>query len=106
MGDTHLDPIDHHRTTLPHSGATFKDAFLLPGIALLAISVVGIALGLASAGYMRGGWAALTIVAAALIALFGTFLIVRERRRVRRIERNHSAEQHVSQKLSRRPGVR
>lgn len=96
MGDTHLDPIDHHRTTLPHSGATFKDGYLLPGIALLAISVAVVAFGLASAGYMRGDWAVLTIVAAALIAVLGAFLIMRERRRVRRIERDHATAQRDS----------
>ena len=85
MGDTHRDPIDHSRTALPHSGATFKDAYLLPGIALLAMSVVTTAVGLASAGYVHRGWSAIVLAALAFGAAGAVFIAI-ERRRVRRID--------------------
>jgi uncharacterized membrane protein YcjF (UPF0283 family) len=86
MGDTLRDPIDHYRTTLPHAGATFKDSLMLPGLMLLMLSVTGLVLGVASAGYMRPEWAALIALAAAGIGVLGVVLLAIERRRVRRIE--------------------
>jgi uncharacterized membrane protein YcjF (UPF0283 family) len=86
MGDTHIDPIDHSRTALPHSGATFKDAYLLPGVALLALSVVATALGLASAGYMHPEWSAVIALGALLFGALGIVVITVERRRVGRID--------------------
>jgi len=31
MGDTHLDPTDHSRTTQPHAGIVMKDNFFGQG---------------------------------------------------------------------------
>ena len=86
MGDTHRDPIDHYRTALPHIGATFKDAYLLPGIALLTISVIATAIGLASAGYMHRDWSAVIVAIAVVSGVLGVIGIVTERRRVWRID--------------------
>ncbi|HYO02202.1 MAG TPA: hypothetical protein VET27_10075 [Mycobacterium sp.] len=86
MGDTLRDPIDHYRTTLPHAGATLKDSLMLPGVMLLVLSVTGLALGVASAGYMRPQWAALIALAAAGVGAVGVVLLAVERRRVQRID--------------------
>lgn len=93
MGDTHHDPVDHHRTALPHAGATFKDALLVPGLLLLALSVVAVAVALASAGYMQAPLAAVIAAGAVLTGGFGVAAIFWERRRVRRRENSHSARQ-------------
>lgn len=85
MGDTRRDPIDHYRTSLPHAGATFKDSLLLPGILFLGLSAAAIAVGLASAGYMRPMWA-VTAAVAIIAAVLGVLWLVVERRRVNRIE--------------------
>ncbi len=86
MGDTLRDPTDHYRTTLPHAGATLKDSLMLPGVLLLVVSVAGLALCVASAGYMRPHSAALIALAAAVLGAVGVVLLAVERRRVQRID--------------------
>ena len=95
MGDTHHDPIDHHRTALSHSGATFKDAYLLPGIGLMTSGIVATAVGLASAGYMRGHMAMVVALVALALGALGVTAIAVERRRIRRIDDRWRATKRV-----------
>jgi len=89
MGDTHRDPVDHLRTVLPRSGAALKDVYLLPGLVLLAISVVAVPSALASAGFMQAGSAVGIAVVALIAGGLGVVALRLERRRIDRLERSH-----------------
>src|SRR6478609_5842242 len=59
------NPTDHARTTQPRAGEWFKNARDLPGLAMIAISVLGVVVCLAAAAYEHTGWA----VAAGVVAV-------------------------------------
>ncbi len=51
MKGAHRDPVDHARTTLPHSGESFIDTLWLPGLLLIGVGTVLIAGTVAATAY-------------------------------------------------------
>lgn len=92
MKGNHFDPVDHYHTTDPHGGVAFKSVLALPVLILIVGGVVVAVSALAAAGYMRPQWAALLGVAAILIGIVGTAVVVMEHRRTRRDEARWLAE--------------
>ncbi|GAB3004052.1 protein UsfY [Mycobacterium bourgelatii] len=86
MGDTHHDPTDYLRTTLPHAGLVMKDNFFWPGLILFAVSAFGMISTAVAAGYRHYEWLATTIVIAVLGLIAGALWFAVENRRVGRIE--------------------
>jgi uncharacterized membrane protein YcjF (UPF0283 family) len=92
VGDKAKDPIDHDRTTRKHAGRTMKDTAATPG--LVAIGLGTVALVVALFGFARGQVAAGVIAAGAAVLLMGAGCawLIRESRRVRRIENRYLQE--------------
>ncbi|MDI3314791.1 MAG: protein UsfY [Mycobacterium sp.] len=86
MGDTHHDPTDRWRTTLPHAGMTMKDNLLWPGFILLVVALFGMIATAAAAAYEHYEWLATTGLITVLGTIAGTLWCVVERRRVARID--------------------
>ena len=82
MKGAHRDPVDHVRTTLPHSGESFIDTLWLPGLLLIGIGTVLIAGTVAATAY---GNRDLSLILALIAA--GALLITLEHQRVKRVER-------------------
>jgi uncharacterized membrane protein YcjF (UPF0283 family) len=86
MGDRHLDPTDHFRTTQSHAGFTMKDNLYWPGFILLAVALSGMISTTAAAAYGHYDWLATTSLVAVLGTVAGTLWFVVEYRRVARID--------------------
>ncbi len=86
MGDTHHDPTDHSRTTLPHAGIAVKDNFFWPGFVLLAVAFFGMVATVVCAAYQHYEWLATTILVAVLGTIAGALWLVVELRQVNRID--------------------
>lgn len=86
MGDTHHDPTDYSRTTLPHAGLVMKDNFFWPGLILLAVAAFGMISTAVAASYRHYEWLTTTIVISVLGLIAGALWFVVEHRRVARIE--------------------
>ncbi|MBV8930834.1 MAG: UsfY protein [Mycobacteriaceae bacterium] len=92
MGDTHADPCDHARTTHGHYGIAMKDNYYWPGLALLAIGVLGMIGTVAAAAYRHHEFIATTGLIAICATVAGAIWLVNERRRVQGIEERWFAE--------------
>ena len=92
MGDTHHDPADHSRTTQEHCGITMKDNLYWPGLALLAVGVLGLIATVAAAAYRHHELIATTGLVALLAIVGGALWLFFENRRVRRLEDDWFAE--------------
>lgn len=92
MGDTHVDPTDHFRTTHPHAGEQFIDAYCWPGLLSIALGVVSLVACLAAAAYQRHDWVPTTGVVGLLAIVGGIAWLILEHRRVLRIESRWMAE--------------
>ena len=101
MGDTHKDPTDYWRTTLPHAGISMKDNLLWPGLTLLAVAVSGVVSAAAAAAYRHYEWLATTGLIAVLGLVAGALWFVVERRRVTRIDEQWRAAHPGSGQLRR-----
>lgn len=86
MGDTHRDPLDHSRTTLPRAGITMKDNLFWPGFILLGVATCGMIGTVAAAAYERYEWLPTTVLVAVLGTVAAALWFVVELRRVARIE--------------------
>lgn len=86
MGDRHIDPTDHFRTTQPHAGFTMKDNLYWPGFILLAVAVSGMISTTVAAAYGHYEWLATTSLVAVLGTVAGALWFVVEHRRVSRID--------------------
>lgn len=80
------NPTDHARTTQPRAGEWFKNARDLPGLAMIAVSVLGVVVCLAAAAYERTGWAVAAGVVAILAGTAAAVWLFVESRRLRRVE--------------------
>ncbi|MEV0251561.1 hypothetical protein AB0H76_33585 [Nocardia sp. NPDC050712] len=77
---------DHERTTRSHAGETLEDARNWPGIILVMLGIVGLALTVTAAGYGFAGWAIIGGIATVLCLGIGAFVVYAEHRRVRKHE--------------------
>ncbi|MGW0246484.1 hypothetical protein ACWDYH_07565 [Nocardia goodfellowii] len=77
---------DHERTTRSHAGETLEDTRNWPGIVLVMLGIVGLALTVTAAGYGFTGWAIIGGIATVLCLGIGAFLVFAEHRRVRKQE--------------------
>lgn len=84
--DSRHDPVDHYRTTQPHTGVAFRSRVALPAFVLLAVCVIVLVTALASAGHMQPQLAGALLIAALVIGMAATAVMVGERRRVNRNE--------------------
>ncbi|MFV8311262.1 hypothetical protein [Mycobacteroides chelonae] len=92
------DPVDHARTFRPHAGEALADRASWPGLALIALGITVVVLGLTAAGYRLYGWASIAGVAAFAFFLLGWLWLHIERKRVRQMEdawhQEHSEPRH------------
>jgi len=87
MGDTHHDPTDRHRTTLPRAGITMKDNFFWPGFILLAVAFVGIVGTVVVAAYQHYEWVSTMVLVSVLGTVAGTLWFIVELRHVALLEK-------------------
>ncbi|MGH3634536.1 protein UsfY [Mycobacterium sp.] len=91
MADTHRDPVDHFRTTLPHAGETFIDAYCWPGLVSIALGVMSLAGCLAAVAYQHTEWVPTTGIVGLLATAGGIAWLVVEHNRVLRLESHWGA---------------
>ena len=87
MKGAHRDPVDHVRTTLPHSGESFIDTLWLPGLILIGIGTVLIAGTVAATAYGNRDLSLILGLIAGALVTAGALLITLEHQRVKRVER-------------------
>lgn len=92
MKGAHRDPVDHARTTLPHSGESFIDTLWLPGLLLIGIGTVLIAGTVAATAYGNRDLSLILGLIAGALVTAGALLIALEHQRVKRVERKWEAE--------------
>ncbi|MFD6198821.1 hypothetical protein ACFWE3_19175 [Mycobacteriaceae bacterium NPDC060252] len=92
------DPVDHARTFRPHAGETLTDRASWPGLALIALGVASVVLGLTAAGYRLYGWTSIAGVLALVLFFLGWLWLHIERKRIRQMEaiwhQKHSEPRH------------
>jgi hypothetical protein len=103
MGDTHHDPTDHSRTHHQHAGESMIDVYFMPGLILIAVSIVALVGCLAAAATHHSEWLLATGLTAGLSAVAGAAWLIVERHRVRRAEAEWLAA-HPAER-SRRPAA-
>ncbi|CAM2852982.1 hypothetical protein BST27_06500 [Mycobacterium intermedium] len=85
MCDT-KDPIDHFRTTCPHTGEFFIDRLSWPGLLSIVLGLASWIGGVASAAYKHHEWV-MTFGVVGLLAIAGGIAwLVLEHRRVMKVE--------------------
>ncbi len=87
MKGAHHDPLDHSRTTLPHSGESFVDTLWFPGLVLIFLGIIGLAAIVATAAYGHSEWVLPLALVSGAVVTAGGGLIALEHRRVLRVER-------------------
>lgn len=92
MKGAHRDPVDHVRTTLPHSGESFIDTLWLPGLLLIGVGTVLIAGTVAATAYGNRDLSLILGLVAGALVTAGALLITLEHQRVKRVERKWEAE--------------
>lgn len=92
------DPVDHARTFRPHAGETLTDRASWPGLALIALGVTSVVLGLTAAGYRLYGWTSIAGMLALVLFFLGWLWLHIERKRIRQMEaiwhQKHSEPRH------------
>lgn len=86
MGDTHRDPTDHCRTTLPHAGETFIDAYCWPGVVSIVLGVMSLVACVTAAAYQHPEWMLTAGVVGTLAITGGIAWLVVEHHRVLHLE--------------------
>ncbi|MFF7940950.1 hypothetical protein ACFZC5_14650 [Nocardia gamkensis] len=79
---THTFP-DDTRTNRTHAGESIEDARNWPGIILVAVGIVAMALTLTAAGYGFAGWAVIAGVVCGVCIVAGVLVIIAEHRRIK-----------------------
>lgn len=79
---THAFP-DDTRTIRTHAGESIEDARNWPGIILVAVGIVAMALTLTAAGYGFAGWAVVAGIVSGVCIIAGVLVIVAEHRRIK-----------------------
>ncbi|MGK8522464.1 hypothetical protein ACRS6B_13305 [Nocardia asteroides] len=74
---------DDTRTNRTHAGESIEDTRNWPGMILVGIGIVTIALTLTAAGYGFEGWAVIAGVVSGVCIVAGILLIVAEHRRIK-----------------------
>ncbi len=92
MKGAHRDPVDHVRTTLPHSGESFIDTLWLPGLLLIGIGTVLIAGTVAATAYGNSDLSLILALIAGALVTAGALLIALEHQRVKRVEKRWQQE--------------
>ena len=92
MKGAHHDPVDHARTTLPHSGESFIDTLWLPGLILIGVGTVLIAGTVAATAYGNSTLSLILGLVAGALVTAGALLVTVEHQRVKRVERQWLAE--------------
>lgn len=90
MGDTSTDPIDHERTALRHAGEEMKDTLAMPGLVAIFLSTAVIFASLYSFAVDAVTAGVVTAVTAVVLLIGGFAWLERERRRVKRLDRQYS----------------
>jgi hypothetical protein len=85
MANSH-DPTDHFRTTHPHAGESFIDAYCWPGLLSIALGMIALVGCVAAAAYGRHEWILTTATVGVLAIAGGVAWLVLEHRRVLRVE--------------------
>lgn len=87
MGDANDDlPVDDARTNRSHVGEAVIDGRNYPGYVLIGLGLVALGLTLVAAGYGFRGWALIAAMVCAVSFGLGIFVVLMERRRVKRCE--------------------
>lgn len=86
MDLNHVDPVDHSRTTRQHAGETVKNGANAPGLVLMALGIVTLALSLAAFATGRASSGAIGLGVALVIAAAGGSWLFLAHRRVRKNE--------------------
>jgi hypothetical protein len=92
MKGAHHDPVDHARTTLPHTGESFIDTLWLPGLILIGVGTVLIACTVAATAYGETTVSVILGLIAGALVTAGALLVALEHQRVKRVERQWYAE--------------
>ncbi|KAF0846892.1 hypothetical protein [Nocardia caishijiensis] len=74
---------DTERTTRSHVGESIEDAWNWPGLILIGVGVVLLALTLTAAGYGFEGWAVIAAILCVLCLLGGVAIVLAEHRRIK-----------------------
>lgn len=74
---------DDTRTSRTHAGEAIEDTRNWPGIIMVALGLVGLALTLTAAGYGFEGWAIIAGIVTGVLLLGGVLLVIAEHRRVK-----------------------
>ncbi|MFC4373534.1 hypothetical protein ACFO5K_05425 [Nocardia halotolerans] len=74
---------DNERTTRSHVGESIEDARNWPGLFLVGLGIVLLALTLTAAGYGFAGWAVITGVLCGVCMIAGILIVLAEHRRIK-----------------------
>lgn len=99
MKGAHRDPVDHARTTLPHSGESFIDTLWLPGLILIGVGTVLIAGTVAATAYGNSTLSLILGLVAGALVTAGALLVAVEHQRVKRVERQWLADRRARRHL-------
>jgi hypothetical protein len=93
------DPTDHFRTTHPHAGESFIDAYCWPGLLSIALGVISLIGSVAAAAYNHREWVLSGGAVGVLAIAGGIAWLVVEHHRVLRIEHRWLADHPESKSL-------
>jgi len=84
---------DDQRTTRSHAGEALEDTRNWPGIIMVGLGLVCVALTLTAAGYGFEGWAVIAGILTGVLLIAGVVTIVAEHRRVKSHEGKRLSDQ-------------
>lgn len=94
------DPIDHFRTTLPHTGEQFIDVYSWPGVISIVFGTLALVGGVAAAAHHNNEWVPTAGIVGLCTIAGGVAWLVLEHRRVVRIENRWRTEHHNDSTLA------
>jgi hypothetical protein len=96
MQDSSYDPVDHARTTRQRAGESVKDAAKMPGLLLIGLGVVAMAICMGGFAIRQPGWGVVAAIVALLSVGAGLAWMNMEGRRIRNRERRWVDQHHDS----------